>query len=319
MELPATARIGVLGAGALGGYVGARLAHAGEAVHFLLRGDLATVREEGWRIRSVGENDFQIKPAACYGSAEDLGPVDLVIIGLKTTENLHLEALLSPLLQADTVVVTLQNGLGVAEALQERLPKHPVLAGVCHIAATRIAPGVIANQVPRGGRIRLAPVDPAHFSLAESLAARIDTSGIRCEALASIDEAVWRKLMWNVPFNGVPVALGGSSLDTLFADDSLLQLVGSLMTELRLAAEAQGCVIPPTYADELIEFTRGFGTYRSSTVIDFLAGRPLEIEVIWGEPLRRGTEAGVSMPHLATLCALLKGLDAQRSAEPPST
>lgn len=312
MDFPSNPRIAVVGSGALGGYIGARLAHAGHDVHFLVRSGFNEIAARGWQVRSIGEPDFAVQPANVYANTSEIGKVDLVLIGLKTTQNPALEALLAPLLHPGTVLVTLQNGLGVTEELKALYPRHAVVAGICHVAANRVAPGTIVNQAPRGGRIRLASTAKNDGIMVDHLAAMMRASGLQSDVLPSVEEGVWRKLMWNVPFNGLPVALGGQTSQDVLADPALTEVARGLMEELRAAGNARGCTIPPEFTEQLIEFTRHLGAYQASTVVDFLAGRSLEVESIWGEPLRQGQAAGVAMPHLATLYAILKGLDKHR-------
>ncbi len=313
MELSKHPKIAVVGSGALGGYVGARLAHSGLDVSFLLRSDYAAVAERGWLIRSIGESDIVVDPVQAFKKTSEIGRVDCVLIGLKTTQNDKLDALLRPLLGPGTVIVPLQNGLGVAEALARRFPRHPVIAGICHVAANRVAPGVITNQVPRGGRVRLAPVAEEDSGMASQLCAWMRAAGLQSDVAPDLAEAVWRKLMWNVPFNGLPVALNGASTGDVLNDDALTSVAKALMEELRAAANTLGANIPEEFTEQMIETTRHLGAYQASTVVDFIEGRSLEVESIWGEPLRQGQSAGVAMPHLATLYAILRGLNRRRS------
>ena len=133
-------RIAVVGCGAVGSYYGAKLARAGHEVHFLLRSDYETVRHQGVLIRSL-EGDFQVRPL-CAQRPEEIGPAELVLIGLKTTANERLAELLPPLVGPATAVVTLQNGLGNEEQMARLLPAGQVMGGFCFVCLNRVAPGV---------------------------------------------------------------------------------------------------------------------------------------------------------------------------------
>lgn len=316
MDLPAHPRLAVVGTGALGGYVCARLAHAGEDVHFLLRSDYAAVRERsGFTVHSAGEDTFEVRPAQVYDTTAAIGPADLVVIGLKTTQRDALGELLPPLLRKGTVLFTIQNGMGNAEWLAERFPGHPILVGMCHIGANREAPGVLRNFSPKGGLIRVGEFGhrgdepPARTRW---LTAKIAAAGLQSDAVADPEAAIWRKLMWNVPFNGLPVAMGGGTSEDVLDNPALHSVARGLMEELRAASAARGFPIDPEFTDFLLSYTRKLGAYTPSTVFDLKAGRALEVEAIWGEPLRRGVAAGVPMPHLATLHALIAARDARR-------
>jgi len=136
-------KIAVVGCGAVGSYYGAQLARAGHAVHFLLRSDYEAVRRQGVRIQSP-EGQFQVHPH-CARRPEEIGPADLVLIGLKTTANGQFPALLPPLVGPESAVLTLQNGLGNEEQLARLFPAAQILGGLCFVCLNRIAPGVIRH------------------------------------------------------------------------------------------------------------------------------------------------------------------------------
>jgi 2-dehydropantoate 2-reductase len=129
-------KIGIVGAGAVGTYYGAKLAHAGSDVHFLMRGDLSDVQRNGIFVRGAGEN-FRVAKVNCYNSTNEIGPCDLVIVALKTTSNGDLVDLVPPLLRERTMILTLQNGLGNEEFLAAHFGADRVLGGLCFIAVER--------------------------------------------------------------------------------------------------------------------------------------------------------------------------------------
>jgi 2-dehydropantoate 2-reductase len=137
-------KIAIVGCGAVGSYYGALLSRAGSEVHFLLRSDYETVRRQGVSIRSP-QGDFQVHPR-CARAPEDIGPSDVVLIALKATANLEFPRLLPPLVGPQTMVVTLQNGLGNETELARIFPKEQVLGGLCFVCLNRIAPGVIQHM-----------------------------------------------------------------------------------------------------------------------------------------------------------------------------
>src|SRR5881396_293045 len=129
-------RIAIVGSGAIGTYYGAKLAHAGSDVHFLMRGDLNEVPRNGIFVRGEGEN-FRVAPINCYKLTKEIGPCDLVIVAVKATSNSDLVDLLPPLLHQRTMLLTLQNGLGNDEFLAEHFGAERVLGGLCFIAVHR--------------------------------------------------------------------------------------------------------------------------------------------------------------------------------------
>jgi 2-dehydropantoate 2-reductase len=135
-------RIAIVGSGAIGSYYGAKLAHGGKNVHFLMRGDLGEIRRCGLCVRGKGEN-FRVAKVDCYDSTEEIGPCDLVLIAVKATSNADLVDLVPPLLHQRTVLLTLQNGLGNEEFLAAHFGAERILGGLCFICLNRISRTVV--------------------------------------------------------------------------------------------------------------------------------------------------------------------------------
>ena len=303
-------RIAILGAGAIGLYYGARLALAGRDVSFLARSDLTAIRERGITLKVEGREDV-LKPAAVFARAEDIGPVDLVILTLKATANAELAHLLPPLLGPATRVLTLQNGLGSEDTVARWVDRDRVLGGLCYIACMRLAPAEVTCL--HAGSIALGEADGPARERTRELAASFESAGVACRVVDDLVAARWRKLIWNVPFNGLSIAAGAVTTDVLCADPALRSEVQALMREVQAAARQLGIDIPDDVLRKQYDVTPPMGPYRPSSLVDFLAGRPLEIEAIWGEPLRRAQAAGAAMPRLALLYALLRRIDADRT------
>jgi 2-dehydropantoate 2-reductase len=303
-------RIAILGAGAIGLYYGARLALAGRDVSFLARSDLPAIRERGITLKVEGREDV-LKPAAVFARAEDIGPVDLVILTLKATANAELAHLLPPLLGPATRVLTLQNGLGNEDVVARWVDRDRILGGLCYIACMRLAPAEVTCL--HAGSIALGEADGPARERTRELAASFESAGVACRVVDDLVAARWRTLIWNVPFNGLSIAAGAVTTDVLCADPALRGEVQALMREVQAAARQLGIDIPDDVLRKQYDVTPPMGPYRPSSLVDFLAGRPLEIEAIWGEPLRRAQAAGAAMPRLALLYALLRRIDADRT------
>jgi 2-dehydropantoate 2-reductase len=322
-------KIAVVGCGAVGSYYGAKLACAGHEVHFLLRSDYDAVRRQGVRIHNP-EGDFQVRPQ-CAQYPEQIGPADLVLIGLKTTANEQFARLLPPLVGPATALLTLQNGLGNEEQLARLFPPAQIMGGLCFVCLNRVAPGVIRHL--GYGQVVLGEFQRPPEPRTQELAARFCDAGVPCTVTENLARAHWEKLVWNIPFNGLGVA-GAAGFDALerlvsaaqplspapqtatlrpcLTTDKLLanprwaQLVRDLMLEVIAAARALGFDIPDTFADEQIARTGTMGAYKASTLIDFERGQPLELQSLFLEPLRQASQAGVAMPRLTVLCAALR-------------
>jgi 2-dehydropantoate 2-reductase len=301
---PSTA---VVGTGALGMYYGAKLAKSGIPVTFLARRDLAHLQKHGIEVRCPFGN-FHLRPVRALATPEEIGPVDLVLVCIKTTGNASLKKLLPPLLGPHTVVCTLQNGLGNEELLASIAGEERVLGGVCHVCVSRPEPGVARNMACTD--IKFSDLSGGDTPRARSLAKIFTDAGVGCTVAPTIGSARWYKLVWNVPFNGLGIAGGPGGRDThqVLEDPALHQEAKDLMTEVLAASTKLGYPQDPNLIEKEIARTRTMGHYKSSSQLDWEAGKPVELESIWGEALRQGTAAGVPMPHLQKLYEKLKGM-----------
>jgi 2-dehydropantoate 2-reductase len=175
----------------------------------------------------------------------------------------------------------------------------------------RLAPAEVTCL--HAGSIALGEADGPARERTRELAASFESAGVACRVVDDLVAARWRKLIWNVPFNGLSIAAGAVTTDVLCADPALRSEVQALMREVQAAARQLGIDIPDDVLRKQYDVTPPMGPYRPSSLVDFLAGRPLEIEAIWGEPLRRAQAAGAAMPRLALLYALLRRIDADRT------
>lgn len=299
---PAKPRIAIVGTGALGTYYGARLVKAGFDVHFLVRSGRAAVLARGIRVKEPGGR-LHLKKIQAYGSTEEIGPCDLVIVAVKATANDALAGLLPPLVHADTVVLTLQNGLGVEEPVADIVGPGRTAGAICYIGAMRAGPGEVLCTFP--GLMMLGEFGRPAADRTRAIAAVFAKAGVKCEVHDNLEEQRWRKLVWNVPFNGIAITAGGITTDVIMADEGLRTLARRLMEEIVDAAAKFGHQIPRSFMDLQFERTARTGRYRPSSLVDFQEGRPVELEEIWGEPVRRAKTVGASVPRLEMLYWLL--------------
>jgi len=309
-QFPAKPRIAVIGAGALGCYYGAKLAKAGEDVHFLVRSGRAALVARGIRVKTPTER-IHLRKAQVYGSAADIGPCDLVILAIKATSNEVLKNLLPPLIGPDTIVLTLQNGLGVEEPVAEIVGAAKVLGAICYIGCMRTAPGVVDCSFP--GLMTIGKFGKPAGERTQAVAALWRRAGVKCTAQDNLESQRWHKLVWNVPFNGLAIIAGGITTDVMLADEGLRTLARRLMEEIVEAAAKFGHEISRSFVDLQFERTAKMGAYRPSSLIDFAEGRAVEIEEIWGEPVRRAKSVGVPVPRLEMLYWLIKRMIAARN------
>ena len=305
-------RIAVVGSGAIGLYYGGKLAQAGLDVHFLVRGDLTEIRQNGLTVRGQDEN-FRVAKINCYNSTEEMGPCDLVMIAVKTTSNEEIIDLIPPLLREGTMLLTLQNGLGNEEFLAEHFGAERVLGGLCFICLSRVSRAVVERF--DYGHVVIGEYGRPPQARTHSLAAKVKECGIKCGIAEDLELERWRKLVWNIPFNGLSILGGGIDTAAILADKDLHRSTTALMQEVIAAANLCGHSLPIAAAAEQMKRTETMGAYKPSTLLDFESGRPLEIEAIWGEPLRRAAAAGAQTPRLQVLYSLLKSIDRVRQSQ----
>jgi 2-dehydropantoate 2-reductase len=295
--------VAIVGSGAIGLYYGGRLAAAGEDVKFLVRADHDTIVKDGLKALSV-HGDFEMPHVQAFRTPQEIGPVDLVIVAWKATSNDQLAAVLPPLLHADTQVLTLQNGLGNCESIAAITGPARVVGGLCFVCLNRIAPGQVLHSA--GGRVAIGEWQPGLAGRAEEIARRFKAAAIPGVAVDHLKYEQWGKLVWNIPFNGLSVAEGGVTTDVLLESTRTEQEIRALMDEVIAAACALGVKLDPGLIHFHIERTRPMGAYRTSSMIDFVEGREVEVSPIWQEPLRQAEAAGCPMPHTRELLGRIR-------------
>jgi 2-dehydropantoate 2-reductase len=297
--------IAVIGTGGIGGYYGARLAHAGHRVHFLLRSEYEYVKEHGLTVESV-EGDFSIKQPLAYRNIEDIPPCDLVLVCVKTTANAGIFPTLAPLMRPGQSVVLLQNGFGYERMLKALYPDICIFAGMCFISTFRVGPGHIKHI--SYGKVSFAPENPADLARCREIAELFKASGVRREVLEDLALGRWKKLIWNIPYNGMSVTMDCKT-DRMNEDPSLRKLVRDIMTEIIEAAAACGTAIDEAFAEEMLTNTDNMPPYEPSMRLDFLAKRPLEIEAIYGNPVALAAEHGYDMKYAKMIMRQLEAIE----------
>ncbi len=300
----------IIGPGALGGLYGARLHHAGFKTHFLYRSEYEHVRQHGLRVDSPW-GDLHLSDLSIFRSVEDLPPADVVCVCLKTTSNHLLSSLLPSVAGEGTVVVLLQNGLGVEQEVQALAPDALVAGGLCYLCSNRVGQGHIHHV--DYGRITLAAHSPGMDEVLETIAADFNAAGIPTDLAPDLALARWKKLVWNIPYNGLCVVLQ-TETDRIMADPDARELARQLILEVMAGARACGSVIEESYEPMIMEFTDKMKPYSPSMKLDYQAGRPLEIEYLYERPLNAARTMGVDLPRIAMLTAQLRFLDRVNTA-----
>ena len=293
--------------GAIGGYYGGRLAHAGLKVHFLSHSDYAYVVERGLRVDSC-DGSFHLPHINAYHSSSDMPQSDVIIVGLKSVNNHLLPALLAPIIKEDTVVVLIQNGIGLEADLQAHFPQLHIVAGLAFICSSKTEPGHVVHECY--GSINLGNYSCPQERF-DAILHDFQQAGIQA-AEVPYEEARWKKAVWNMPFNGMTVALN-TSTDRLLKNPATRQLIYDQMMEVIGAANALGIkALTREFADKMIQMTDEMVPYSPSMKLDFDFHRPMEVYYLYTRPIEEARKAGFDMPKLAMLEAELKFIDALR-------
>jgi 2-dehydropantoate 2-reductase len=300
----------ILGTGALGGFYGAKLQKSGLEVHYLLKSDYQQVSEQGLIIESK-DGDFTLSQVNAYNNVDKMPQCDVVIVSLKTTQNQLLPDLLPPIVKDDGVVLVLQNGLGIEAEIAEIVSNVHVIGGLCFLCSNKVAPGHIHHL--DYGQITLGEYTSNYQSTGitkkmQEVTADFENAGISIELLEDLLLGRWKKLVWNIPYNGLSVILDART-DELMTDIHTRQLVESLMWEVVAGANSTGRTIPESFIQTMLDYTVKMKPYRTSMKIDFDEKRPLEIEAIFGNPLRKAAAEGVNLQQIRCLYQQLKFLD----------
>ena len=303
----------IAGAGAIGGYIGAKMSRAGCDVTLFARGaHLAAMQRDGLRI--VGEEEFTVRPRI-IGDLAEAGDHDVIFLGVKAHGLTALAPQLKPLIRESTTVVGTQNGVPFWFAPLERtdpggviaasIPQRNILASIVYFATDIVEPGVIRHN--EGNRISLGEPDGSRSDRARTVAEALIKSGLRAPITARIRHEIWVKILGNVAFNPLS-ALTRATLAQMVRDQEACQVVRNIMTEAEAVAAKLGMELPITI-DQRIAGAEKVGEHKTSMLQDLEAGRPMELEAIVGAVVELGERLGVPMPHTQTVYAAARLLD----------
>ncbi len=298
-------RYAVIGTGGIGGYYGAKLAKSGKEVHFLLRSAYEQVKEHGLQVDSC-DGSFCLPHVNAYSNTADMPKADVVLVCLKTTNNYKLSEMLPPLLKDDTVVVMIQNGIGVEQDVERMLPGIQLVAGLAFICTAMTEPGCVNHQCY--GSINFGNYSCRDQERFSQLVTDFTEAGIQT-GIVEYQEARWRKAVWNMPFNGMTVALN-TQTDLLLKNPSTRALIREQMMEVVSTANALGVKgIDESFIDKMIQMTDEMTPYSPSMKLDFDFHRQMEIEYLYTKPIAIAHEAGLRMPKLEMLEAELRFIE----------
>jgi 2-dehydropantoate 2-reductase len=321
-------KIAIVGAGAIGAFLGAKLALSGVDVYLIARGShLKEMQANGVRVRSP-EGDFEAHPTAT-DDYESIGPVDYVFLTVKAHSLTAIAPNLAPLLGPETAVVSAQNGIpwwyfqshggpfdgqsiesvDPGGVIAKAIDPSRIIGCVVYPSTVIVEPGVIEHI--EGNRFSIGELDGTTSDRCKRLAAALIGSGLRAPVRGHIRHDMWVKLLGNVVFNPMS-ALTGATLEEMVTHPETNALVRAVMTEADAVAEGLGVRLPLTI-DQRMEGAKKVGAHKTSMLQDLEAGRPMELDSVVGVVIELGEKLGLPMPHTKTLYSCARLLDQVRS------
>jgi 2-dehydropantoate 2-reductase len=239
---------------------------------------------------------------------------DVVIVALKTTQNHLLPKILPPLLKDNGVVLILQNGLNTEPEVAKIVGAERVVSGLCFLCSYKVGPGHICHL--DYGTITLGEYAQDYKPIGvtnrlQLIAEDFKRAHIPIKMSEDLLLSRWRKLVWNIPYNGLSVVLDART-DQLMANPHTLILVQEIMEEVIAGAKSCDRLIPHDFIPQMLEHTLKMKPYRTSMKIDYDESRPLEVEAIFGNPIRMAQQAGIKLPQIEVLYRMLKFVDVHR-------
>ncbi len=287
----------VIGAGAIGGYYGAKLAHAGHEVHFLFRSDAEYVAEHGLHVRSI-DGHFHLTDVSTHSVAGTISTCDVVIVAVKSDVNPDIAADVAAVVKPDGVILLIQNGLGGEPIFAAAARQAEVIGGLAFINSERTGRNEVTHM--GNGGLTIASYLPDYEAAGitkgmELISESYNGTSVVITLDDDLARARWTKGMWNIPYNSLSVVLQANTAEIMNSAGSEA-LVRDIMLEVSAAAHADGRDLMEGLMELMLDATKSMEPYNTSMKVDFDNGRQLEVESIVGEPLRRGQRLGVAMP-----------------------
>ena len=288
-------RIAVMGSGGVGGYFGARLALGGCDVTFIARGrHLEAMLQHGLKVESpIG--DMSLATVRATSDPTEIGPVDLILFGVKLWDTATAAKAVAPLVGPTTAVISLQNGVRKDDILREILGERPVMGGACYIAAQIAEPGVIRHS-GKMQKLVFGEYDGTRSSRAEAFLLACQHAGIEAEISSDIRRTIWEKFVFLVGLSGLTTCTR-QPIGPIRSNPETRALLHDAMREVVAVGRAQGVQLPEDFADNRLAFSDGLPpTMTSSMSNDLERGNRLEVDSLSGDVVSRGAATGVPTP-----------------------
>jgi 2-dehydropantoate 2-reductase len=292
-----------LGGGAIGAFYGGYLSKAGLRVSVVCRSNYEVVKQSGFTIKSI-LGDYQFKPTHVYQPAENPDEFpDYLLVCTKVLSQDHAPGFMAAFVGEKTTIVLIQNGIDIELGVQKAFPNNKLISGIAFICVSQHQPGQIHHI--DYGRLVLGGYPSGQSDEVDYLTACFNQVKLPCRGSATIQKERWQKLIWNAPFNPLSV-LTGVSTDKLIAAKDSYKLVKGIMKEVQVIAASCGHILPDTLIDKNLTDTQSMPPYKTSMLLDYEAGKPIELEAILGDPISIAQNNNVDCPLMMIVYGLLK-------------
>jgi 2-dehydropantoate 2-reductase len=298
----------VIGTGAIGGFYGGKLALKSDNIHFLLHSDYEFVKKNGFTVESINGN-FHHSNLNIYKEAYAMPKCDVVLVGLKTTNNGILDTILPHITHSKSTVILIQNGWGMEEDLAQRFPQLSIAGALAFICSQKTEPGLIRHL--DYGKLNIGPYNHQQPDILNQVCQDFVNAGIETHLFQDLRLPRWQKLVWNIPYNGLSVVLN-TTTDRMMKDNSTRILIHDIMLEVINAANHCGTTIEESYASQMMKFTDNMRPYAPSMKLDWDYHRTLEIKYIYSRPVQTALAKGYNMKKVAMLEQQLQFLQHSR-------
>ena len=296
-------KILVIGAGAIGSFYSAKLAQVGAEITLWCRSDYDFIKKNGIKIESY-EGDFQFIPHKILKNLNEIDDeFDYILIATKALQTIDIPALIKNILKAKTKIILIQNGIHIEKNIAENFPNNELISAIAFIGVSRKSVGVICHQ--EYGKIIIGTYGKKASDAVHFLENLWKKSGIEVVVTDEILLERWKKLVWNGAFNPLSVVLRGKNTAEILNSDLALNLVKNIMNEICNLAKIDNCELPSDVIEKNIVATQKMKPYKTSMLLDFEAGREMEVEAILGNAIKFAQSKSMSTPYLSTIYAII--------------
>jgi 2-dehydropantoate 2-reductase len=296
-------KILVIGAGAIGSFYSAKLAQVGAEITLWCRSDYDFIKKNGIKIESY-EGDFQFIPHKILKNLHEIeDEFDYILIATKALPSIDIPSLIKNILKAKTKIILIQNGIHIEKNIAENFPNNELISAIAFIGVSRKSAGVICHQ--EYGKIIIGTYGKKASDAVHFLENLWKKSGIEVVVTDEILLERWKKLVWNGAFNPLSVVLRGKNTAEILNSDLALNLVKNIMNEICNLAKIDNCELPSDVIEKNILATQKMKPYKTSMLLDFEAGREMEVEAILGNAIKFAQSKSMSTPYLSTIYAII--------------